>query len=137
MNNKVLLAGLVGAVFFFFAGWIIYGMLLMDFFASSSGSATGVMKDPPELWAIAVGNLAWGLLLAVVLSKWTNASNASGGAGAGLIMGLLAALAFDMMYFGTTNIMNLQAALADVVVFGIMSMLGGAIVGMMLGRGSQ
>ena len=71
-NNKILLAGFLGAVTLFLLGFIVYGMLLSEFMAQNAG-APGVNKNIEEMsfgWII-VSNLAGGFLLAVIFGKYT------------------------------------------------------------------
>ncbi len=60
MNAKQWVIGtVVGAVVVFGAGWVLFEMLLGDYYAANAGSATGVDKDPPIMWSLAVGALAY------------------------------------------------------------------------------
>ncbi|KAA3634015.1 MAG: hypothetical protein DWQ02_12070 [Bacteroidetes bacterium] len=136
-TNKILLAGLVGAVAAFILGFLSYGLLLTDFFEANSGSATGVARgDKDMLWIpMVLGHLAWGLFIAWVFGKWASISTFAGGVRGGAIIGLLVALAFDLINYGSTNLMNLTAVIADVVLMTVVTAIVGGVVGVMLGRG--
>jgi len=134
-TNKMLLSGVAGGVAFFLLGFLLYGVLLMKFFEANAGTATGVMKEPMEWWALILGNLMWGLLLAVVFARWANISTFVTGLKAGAIIGLLVGLSFDLTMYGTANLSNLTGMIADVVVFTAMSAVAGGIVGLVLGMG--
>ena len=56
MNTKTIVAGVIGGIVYFLLGWLIYGMLMSDFFEANSGSATGVMRADDEMimWALAL-----------------------------------------------------------------------------------
>jgi hypothetical protein len=138
-NNKYLLAAIVGGVVFFILGWVIYGMMLMDFMAQNSGSATGVAKTEAEMDGSAFGsiilsNLASGFLFAAILS-WANAGSAAAGAKVGALVGLLMAISVDFIMYGTSNIMNLTYVMVDIVVWTIMATIAGAVIGSVLGSG--
>ncbi len=138
-DNKIIFAGLAGAVTLFLLGWLIYGMLLMDFMAANAGSATGVMKTDEEmslLW-IFIGNLASGFLLAVIFGKYGNIKTAMGGAMAGALIGLLMAIGFDSIMYGTTHIMNMTGMGVDVVVTAVMFAITGAVVASVLGMNKK
>ncbi|MBL7843133.1 MAG: hypothetical protein JNK44_04650 [Cyclobacteriaceae bacterium] len=47
--KKRILATLAGFVVFFLLGWLFYGILLMDFNAANSGTASGVMREETEM----------------------------------------------------------------------------------------
>ena len=50
MNNKILVAGLVGAATAFLLGFLTWGLALSGFMESNAGTATGVMKEQSEIW---------------------------------------------------------------------------------------
>jgi hypothetical protein len=137
-TNKILIAGIVAGIVGFILGGVTYGILLMDFMSSNGGSATGVMRAESEMvyWALAVGNLCWGLLMAYIYGRWANISTAATGAQAGAVIGFLIAASWDLMYYATTNMMNLTATLVDIVVYTVMTAIVGAVAAWMLGRGN-
>lgn len=139
MNTKVLLAALAGGVASFLLGWVFYGMLLAQFFADNMGTATGVMRDEASMgWApLIVGNLAFGLLFALLFSRWAGITTFKGGAIGGAWVGFLVALAYDMISLGTTNMMNATAAMVDPIVSAVMSAITGGVVGWVLGYGNR
>ncbi len=136
MNNKVLIAGLAAGVVSFFYGWVMYGMLLADFFAANMGSASGVNRGPEEMdfAMLTMGNLAFGFLMAFIAS-WAGANNFVSGLKIGLVVGLFAGLGFNGMMMGTTHISTMNAMLADVAVFTVMIGLVGGVAAALLGRG--
>ena len=77
--QKTIVGGIVGGILYFFLGYLVYGLLLKSFF-EKNGMA--VDMDKMVWWAMIVGNLAGGFLLAYILGK-ANASSASAGAGIG------------------------------------------------------
>ena len=67
MNTKnFLIGGLVGGVVYFLLGWLFYGNLMHQYFADHPGTATNVdrVMDQFEWWALGLGNLLFGFLLA-------------------------------------------------------------------------
>lgn len=137
MNAKTrILATLAGFVTFFILGWLLYGMLLMDFYASNAGSATGVMRSDTEMvwWALIAGNVLEAYFLVYVFGKWANITTFGGGLQAGIMLGLILGYAMDLTMYATSNTMNLTAALVDPLVSALMMGITGGVVGMMLGR---
>jgi uncharacterized membrane protein len=137
-TNKFLVGGIIGGVAFFLLGWLVWGMLLMDFMTQNAGSATGVMKAENEMvwWALIVGNLFNGLAVSFVLSK-AGVSSAGGGATTGAIFGLLVAAAYDFIFLGTSNLMTLKSALVDIAASTVVTAIGGAIIGWYMGMGKK
>lgn len=134
MKLRILLAGIAAGVVYFLLGWIIYGMLAADFFANNVGSATGVMKTNEEmcLLSIFIGNLGWGFLLAVIFGYWGKVKSAVDGLMKGFVIGILMAMGYDLMMYGTSNIMNMTAAIVDIIIGGVMSGIAGLVVGLIL-----
>lgn len=133
MNTRVLLAAVAGGLSFFLLGWLLYGTLLVDFFRNNAGSVQNLDKTPMELWAIALGNLCSGLLLAMIYDRWAAITTFSAGARAGAWIGLLMALGMDLVMYGTTNISNMAATLVDPFINALMTAFAGGVVGWVLG----
>jgi len=134
--KKRIMATLAGFVTFFLLGWLFYGMLLMDFYSTNAGSATGVMRGETEMvwWALAVGNLFQAYLLVYIFGKWANITTFGGGFQAGAMIGLIIGYGFNLTMYGTSNIMNLTASLVDPLVVAIMMGMTGGVIGVVLGK---
>lgn len=137
MNTKAILAGLAGGVFAFFAGWLIYGILLMDFMMGHTTMYEGLMKDPPDFVFIIISNLAYGFLLAVIFDKWANARTLASGFTTGLIVAFLITLSLDASMYAFYNLFDITALLTDIVTGTIFGGLTGAVVGIVLGTGKK
>lgn len=135
--NKILISGLVAGIAVFLLGYLFYGVIFMNTMEGMTGSATGVMKEMDTMvwWALILGNLLWGFLLAYIFGMWANISTFMGGLKGGAIIGLLAVAAFDLTMFGTSNLMTLGGTLLDIVIFTVIMAIGGGVAGWMLGRG--
>lgn len=137
-TNKFIIGGIIGGVAFFLLGWLVWGILLMDFMKNNAGTATGVMREQADMvwWALIVGNLFSGLFVSYVLNKAGSAS-AGSGAATGAAIGLLVGAGFDFTFYGTSNIMNLNGFLVDIVANTIVTAIVGGIIGWYLGRGAK
>ena len=135
-SKKRIMATLAGFVVFFLLGWLLYGMLLMDFFMNNAGSATGVMRADTEMvwWALILGNVFQAYLLVYILGKWANVTSFSAGLQAGAVIGLILGFGFDLTMYGTSNRLNLTATLVDPLVLCAMMGITGGVIGMVLGR---
>ncbi len=134
-TNKIAVAGLIGGIVAFFLGWLVYGMLLTDFFKANGGGATGVDRAPEEMvmWAMIVGHLAFGLLVAIIFGRWASISTPATGAKAGAVLGFLVGLT-ALIDYGVTNISNLTGVLVNAVVLAVITAIMGAAVAWWLGR---
>lgn len=138
MNSKVLFGGLAAGVAFFLLGWLLYGMLLMDTMDSYAGPAAEAAskgENVDMLW-LAIGNLAMGFLVAMA-AGWAGATNATSGAMVGFWIGLLVSIGVDGMILGTTNMMTPTGMVIDVLVFTVISVVAGAVAGMVMGMSGR
>ena len=132
MDTKKFLTGtLVGGVVYFILGYLVYGLLLSGFFEAQSGGAADVMRADDEMvwWALILGNFAYAAFLTYIFLKWAHISTFKGGLRAGAAIGLLLGLAYNLIYYGTSTMMTLTGALADVVVSAAMAAIIGGVIG--------
>ncbi|QNL22661.1 hypothetical protein HZR84_12140 [Hyphobacterium sp. CCMP332] len=131
-----ILATLVGFVVLFLLGWLFYGALLMDFYVSNSGSATGLNRAEDEMvwWALILGNVFQAYLLVYIFGTWAQIKTFMGGLQGGAIIGLILGFGLNLSWYGTSNAMNLTATLVDPFVTAIMLGITGGAIGWMLGR---
>jgi hypothetical protein len=137
-NNKLLIGGIVGGVAFFFIGWIIYGMLLMSVMAECSSPAAAAMaKEPMEMWAMGLSNLALGFLFAIIYSKYAALPSVGTAMQHGALMGLLMAASMDFSMYSMMNMMSLKGVFIDIAAFAVYVSLGSAVIVMVMGRGNK
>lgn len=138
-TSKFVVSGLVGGVVSFFAGYLIYGLALMNFFTANHGTATGVMRADTDMvwWSLIAGNLCFGLLISYIFNRWANIQSLGGGLGAGFVIGLLMTGGGDLIMYATSNISNLNGTLVDIICGAVMTALTGAAVGWMNGMGKK
>jgi len=132
-SQKLITGGIVGGIALFLLGWVFFGILLKDFFADNGSPASANMV----WWALALGNLLLGFLLAYVLSK-ANIRSAGTGAATGLVVGLLMSAGFNLIrYAVSVEIIAKKVIAADVAAITVMWTIAGAIVGWVLGSGKR
>ena len=136
MNTKTLMGALITGVLGFLLGWLIFGILLMDYYNANMMQYSGLMKNPPEMWPIAVANLAWGLLLAYIFNMG-GVNSVSKGFTAGLVISFLMTLGFDLFMRAQFNLYNGTILAVDVVVNAIFGGVLGAVLGWWFGRGTK
>lgn len=137
MNTKVIYASLATGIASFFLGWLVFGIALDGYFKAHTLTHAGLMKDPPNMIALAIANLAWGFTLAWLLWKM-GATSASAGLVPGAIIGLLFALAFDMYMASFMMLYSGRMVIAvDILVNAAMGAVLGGVAGAVLGMGSK
>ena len=133
MNTKTLLGALIAGVVSFLLGWLIFGILLMDYYTANKVQYPGLLKDPMEIWAIAVADLAWGLLVSWIFSM-ANIKTVAKGVTVGFLIGFLMVLGFDLFVYAELNLFSTRLLGLDVIMNGIMGAASGAVLGWWYGR---
>lgn len=128
--GKCVTASVAGGLVYFILGWLIYGMIIQD-----SGTAA-----EPMIWAIGLGSLFLGAVLALVLS-WRGTTGAGdafkASAGVGVLLGL--SIGFSLM--GTmepeVSQLDVMTVLRDAVIGALMYGVAGIVVAKVLGAGGE
>ena len=128
MKSKTLVGGLIGGVISFLLGWLIFGVLLHDYYQANTIQYTWLYKANPVLWALIIANLSWGLLLAVIMDA-AGANSITKGFSWGFMVFLLMALGFDMLSVGLMNLIKIRLALVDTAVNALFGGVIGAVIG--------
>jgi hypothetical protein len=133
---KLILSTVVGGIVLFIFGWILYGIIFMDFMKENFGP---IMRDPNDykLWAIIVANFLQAFFL-----SWIYPKGYQGGAPAkeGLMFGIYAGLLISVPYVfynwaGYPIIW--QAALIDGIIYLVLIILAGLAVGLVYGKAGE
>ena len=133
MRSRFILAVLAGIVTIGVVGGILYGVIFAGLFTSNRGSATGVMKSPPDFLWVGLAHIPFSVLLTLVV-MWRGQTTARGGALSGAILGFLMAASYDLSQYGTTNLWSLKLTLVEPLITMVMIGIAGAVVGTVLGH---
>ena len=135
MNMKRLSIGsAVGLVALYILGYLIWQMIFTDFFAANSGSAAGVDRESPILWAAIVGTLFYAVLLTLAVETQSGAKTLAAGVKAGAVVGFLLWGTTDFILFAYQNVNNLTAVVADTILEGTRGGICGAIIAAVLSK---
>ena len=130
--KKLAMGTIVGGVVALACGYLIFGVALSSYMAENASHT----KEPNMLWLVA-GHLAYGALITYIFVQWAGIKTAASGAKAGFIIALLAALGFNWIWHGVSDmfpggcVTTLLDALGGAVIWAI----AGAAIGWVLGRG--
>jgi len=136
MNTKLFLAAIGGAVASFLLGWLVFGMLLADFFKTNTIVYEGLTKEPPVLWAVFLGGLCSTTLLAWIFSKMGITSFMKGATTA-LWIGFLLTAWYYLSMYAFMNLFTSKLMLTELVVESLFTAVIGGIVGAILGMGKK
>jgi hypothetical protein len=132
-TQKLLVGTIVGWVVLFFLGYLVFGILMADFYRANAGTATGVEKMPLNLVAIGIGQLAAAGALTLILS-WSGVRSIAQGAMMAGVVGLLFFLGVDLTTFGSTNTSTLKLTLVEPVIIGILYAIAGGAIAAVAGK---
>lgn len=136
MNTRVLLAGLASGVAGFLLGWVIFGMLLMDYFEAGVIHYEGLHKPEEEmnLGLVFLANLLFGLMLAWVCDK-SGSRSAGSGFVAGAVVGFGVYASMSIMFLAFMNwYTGMSVAVVEILANTVWSALMGAVAGLVLAR---
>lgn len=135
MIMKVLRGTLFGGIAFFFLGWLVWGMLLMDFSKANYNQTIYLPDDGMIWWAMIASNLVLALLVTLALN-WAGAKTIVDGLKLGALVGGLYALTTDLgMYSMTTVILNVTAVVVDTLAYAAVTAVTGLIIVLTWGKG--
>lgn len=136
MNTRLILAILAAFLFYFFGGWLIYGILLADTMAAGTIQYEGLQKEMPDMLFLTISNLCWAALVMLVAYR-SGAKGLVGGAITGLWVGALIQGVFDCSFAAFYNLMDGKTLLIDFAVGIVFTAIGGAIGGLVLGNNTK
>lgn len=126
---KILRGTVFGGIAYFLMGWLVWGMLLMDFYTANFNQCLNRPEADMVWWAMIASNLAFALLLTLILN-WSGAKKIVDGLKTGAIFGFLYSLSIDLSFYSmTTMFNNFTGIVVDLVVNSlVMSVIGLVIV---------
>ena len=134
MDLKRFLTGtIVGGVVLFVLGWLFWMVLFAGFFEGVAGSATGVPKEPPVMWAFILGTLILAALYTLVI-QWRGDSTIMDGLKTGALVGFLLWFGVDLILFSAWNVTTLTGVIADSILELVRTGVAGAAIVAVAGK---
>jgi uncharacterized membrane protein len=137
MNTKMLLAALGGTVANFLLGWLVYGILLMDFYQANTIQYEGLMYEMPNLFLVFLSNFTMAFLFAYIYQVWAGIKSFGKGFTTGLLLGFLIMFTFDLYFVAGMNLMSTTLVIVDILVSTIMTGIMAGVVAWILGTGNK
>jgi hypothetical protein len=100
----------------------------------SSGSATGVQRDPQLLWAVALGALSYSALVTLAIGSRAGSLNIGAGIRTGAVVGFLLWFTADFMFYGISNVGNLTSTVVDPLLELAPGAVAGGVIAAVLGK---
>jgi len=115
MKKSTLLAGVAGFVVFYLLNWGFYGMLRIND-GNMSEAMAGMMRGDAEMLHLhlALGQLIMTLVIAHIYGKWARGThNFMHGLELGAWLGVGFGIGLNLIWYGTSTMMNMTGALID------------------------
>ena len=107
---------------------------LRDFYlyAMNAGSATGVARDSPLVWAVFVGALSYGALITLAIENRPSRVGVAAGVRIGAVVGFLLWCTANFMFFGISNVGTLTSTIVDPLLELVPGAMAGGTVALVL-----
>ena len=125
---KILRGTILGGICYFLLGWLVYGILLMNYFSGCTNQCANRPGGEMIWWAIIASNLCAALLLTLIL-HWSKAGGIVDGLIKGAIFGALFTVTIDLSFWSMTT---MYSSLVPILVETIVSAAVFAVVGMVI-----
>ena len=133
-DMKILRGTLFGGIAYFLLGWLVYGILLMDFFSSRTNMCANRPEGEMIWWAIILSNLLAALFLTLFLDRG-KARTILDGLKTGAIFGALFTATIDFSFWSmTTMYSNIGALLVDILLSTVVFAIVGLVIVLTWGK---
>lgn len=132
---KILRGTVFGGIAFFLLGWLVWGILLMDYSKANYNQSIYLPEDGMIWWAMIASNLVLALLDTLAMN-WAGAKTIVDGLKFGAIVGGLYALTTDLGMYSMTNVIsNLGAVVVDTLAYAVVTAIVGMVIVLTWGKG--
>lgn len=132
---KILRGTVFGGIAFFLLGWLVWGILLMDYSKANYNQSIYLPEDGMIWWAMIASNLVLALLVTLAMN-WAGAKTIVDGLKFGAIVGGLYALTTDLGMYSMTNVIsNLGAVVVDTLAYAVVTAIVGMVIVLTWGKG--
>jgi len=136
-NGKIFLAITTSTVLAFFGGWLVFGYIFDEYYASNVNPTARVLVKPePAIGPLFIATLAWSTLLTLLLHK-TASITFKNGFITSLWISFCIMLIFDLNVYAFWDIYQLSFLTIDIFVGTLFWALTGGIAGWILGSGKK
>jgi len=125
---KILRGTLIGGVAYLRIGWLVYGVLLYNFFSPMTNNCANRPDGEMIWWAMILSNLLIALFLTLLL-KWSGARRITDGLKTGALFGALFTGTIDLSLYSMTT---MYLSLLPIVIETLVSAAVFAVVGMII-----
>ncbi|REJ79322.1 MAG: DUF1761 family protein [Acidobacteria bacterium] len=140
MIVRFIVSSLAGGIVLFLLGFLIYGLFLEAWMRTQIADLPGMMKEEPDMIALAVFNLVLAGMIAFVAENWAKARNFVDGLKVGGVLIFFYSMSVNLSFTAFMNVItSISAPIVDVFAMTFMGTIAGGVIGIVLGkmRGSE
>ncbi|SDB65568.1 hypothetical protein SAMN03097699_3115 [Flavobacteriaceae bacterium MAR_2010_188] len=131
LSKTTLISAVITALWAFFGGYLLWGVLTADYFESHV-LVQDLTRAEPDFIHLSLGCLFIGIAFSVIYSKWANRIYSIGsGVIFGLWIGILTGFGEGLVDYSTSNFLDISATLVNgllyIIFYVIMGMLASLI----------
>lgn len=131
---KILRGTVFGGIFYFLLGWLVYGILLMNWFTTHSNQCLNKPQGEMVWWAMIISTLLSALFLTLILD-WSRAGRVPDGLIKGAIFGALFTAVYDFSFWSmTTMYSSFIPIIVNIAVSAIVFGLTGIVIVLTWGK---
>ena len=109
---------LVTAIWGFFGGYLLWGIIADPILMEHLGTANMTIKEMPDMMYLVIGCVLTGLFFSTLFSKWSRGVySISQGAEFGIVLGLLLGFGSGFIDLSTMGILDLTGTLINGVIY--------------------
>ena len=133
----MIIAALITAIVNFFLGWLVFGILLMNFFEANTVHYDGLTKEMPNVVLIFISGLLLAFLFAYIFDRWANIRSFGKGFATGMLLGFLIITSFDLYLLSSMNLISTKLFFVDIILNTVYYGILGGVTGIVLGFGKK
>ena len=135
MDIKRLMIGtIVGAITIYILGYLIFDLAFGEFYSANAGSATGLVRDNPLMWAPVLGCISYAALVTLAIDARGGSVTIVDGAKTAAIVGFLLWFTVNFIFYGNFNMSNLTVTVVDPLLELVRAGIGGAVIAAVFGK---
>lgn len=137
-SKSNIISTLVTAVWGYLGGWVIWGMVFDPILSDHSGSATGVMREMPDMVHLIIGCILVGFIFSAIYGRWGRDNyGVASGLTYGILIGALLGIGEGMVDFSVMNLLDLTGTLINAVAYIIFYAIMGLLAGLVYSKTSS
>ena len=131
---KILRGTVFGGLAYFLLGWLVWGILLMDFYSANMNQCASRPAEDMVWWAIILSNLLFALLLTLILN-WAKAKTVIDGLKYGALFGLLYGSGIAFSFWSMSTMYRTAGTMVvDIVVTTVVMAVVGLVIVLTWGK---